>query len=132
MSKSNDGAPVATLMPLENWHRIYRLTRDTVTKDAHKGMVLGVEIERRWIELDKTNWSLDYVVVESVPAFEVKHPDFTVVIEASELQYLSRERRVGEKQQVACLLHGDFEAYDNFQVLLKMIGDDDLADEEDF
>lgn len=132
MSKSIDETPVATLMPLDNWHRIYRMTAETVTKDVHRGTILGVEIERRWVEIDKTNWSFDYVVVETAAAFEVKHPDFTVVIEASELQYLSRERRNGDQQQVSCMLTGDFDAYDNFQVLLKMVGDDDPGDQEDY
>lgn len=118
MSKSIDETPVATLMPLDNWHRIYRMTAETVTKDVHRGTILGAEVERRWDDIDKT--------------FEVKHPDFTVVIEAAELQYLSRERRNGDQQQVSCMLTGDFDAYDNFQVLLKMVGDDDPGDQEDY
>ena len=122
---------VATLLPMDNWRRIYRMTNQTVTKDIHRGEILGATIERRWITIAELCETFDYPVVNEIKAFEVIHPEFKITIEASALRDMSRWNRPGENPQVPVMLEGDFDAYDSFQVLLKMLGDDDLSEDED-
>ena len=121
---------VATLLPLANWIKIFELTA-TPTSDhtVSSGEILGVQITRKWV------WSMANPVLTRIPtkkppknvvgagnAFQIEHPNFTMTVLSADLGEIYRaEQRVHSETQIPVLMTGDFDAYDNFQVLLKML-----------
>ena len=115
---------VATLMPLSNWIKLFNLTsEEVVTPSLHRGEILGVTVERDWIRSP----AYPTLTKKRVPgaggnAFQITHPEFRLTILAADLGEISRTMdREHYDMQIPILMTGDFDAYDRFQVLLKMI-----------
>lgn len=116
---------IATLMPLANWIKLFNITDDAITQSRHRGEILGVTIERDWVRSS----ARPVLTKNEAPgaggnAFQITHPEFQLTILAADLGeiYRTRSRKDGDTQ-IPILMTGDFDAYDRFQVLLKMIDD---------
>lgn len=116
---------IATLMPLENWIKLFNLTKDSITESLHRGEILGVTVERDWVRSSAS----PSLAKRAAPgsggnAFQIIHPEFQLTILAADLGEISRLKdRNHYDVHVPILMTGDFDAYDRFQVLLKMIDD---------
>lgn len=119
---------IATLLPLENWIKIFNLTASpTSDHTVSSGEILGVKITRKWV------WSLAKPVLTSEKArkppkvkgsgnaFQIEHPNFTMTVICADLGEVYRTKLRDSETQVPILMTGDFDAYDNFQVMLKML-----------
>lgn len=117
---------IATLMPLANWIKLFNLTDEVLSESRHRGEVLGVTIERDWVRSS----AAPVLTTKPAPgsggnAFEITHPEFKMTVLAADLGEIYRTRsREHTNTQIPILMTGDFDAYDRFQVLLKMIDED--------
>lgn len=118
---------IATLIPLANWIKLFNLTDEAVTASRHRGVVLGTTIERDWVRSS----AAPVLTTRHSPgaggnAFQITHPEFQFVILAADLGEIYRTRsRDHSDMQIPVLMTGDFDAYDRFQVLLKLIDEED-------
>lgn len=112
---------MASLMPMENWIKIFNLTFAQGLRTRNTGEFLGTKIEREWIRSPASSSLTD----KPSPgmggnAYKITHPEFTVTILAADLQEIYRMKD-HQASSIPVMLTGSFDAYDEFQVLLKLM-----------